>query len=80
MTNSAFVSSNNQQEFNSVEDAYKAALQSGLEIACDEINRGATTAIVELAVDLVGQRYAARGALAISTARLVNGEATVSVD
>jgi len=75
VTNSTFISANNQQAFDSVDDAYKAALQSGLAIACDEIGRGVTSVIVELAVDIVGQPYAARGALAISTARLFNGEA-----
>ena len=55
--------------FDTVDEAYGAAVVSGLEIAVSEVRAGAINAIVEVAVDLVGARGAVRGAVAISTAR-----------
>jgi uncharacterized protein (UPF0264 family) len=56
-------------EFETVDDAFRAATAAGLEIAAGEVRNGTHSVIVEVAVDLVGQRGAVRGAVAISTAR-----------
>ena len=59
-------------EFDTLDDAYRAAVMSGLEIAADEVRAGLNNAVVEVSVDLVGQRGVARGALSISTGRFLD--------
>lgn len=66
-TNSKFESVSTA-DYEHVDDAYRAGLKAALEIARSEIEGGANSVIVEVAVDLEDRRYAARGALAISTA------------
>jgi hypothetical protein len=66
-TNRTFESISNG-DYDHVEDAYRAGLKGALEIASSEIEAGAESVIIEVAVDVGGKRYAARGALAISTA------------
>ena len=58
-------------EFDELHDAYRAAVAAGLKIAADEVTAGATSSVVQIAVDLVGQRAAMLGAVAVSTARLL---------
>ncbi|RZL84208.1 MAG: hypothetical protein EOP66_03070 [Sphingomonas sp.] len=55
-------------DYEHVDHAYRVGLKAALEIACSEIEGGASSVVIEVAVDLEGRRYAARGALAISTA------------
>ena len=55
-------------DYEHVDHAYRAGLKAALEIARSEIEGGANSVIIEVAVDLEDRRYAARGALAISTA------------
>jgi len=57
-------------EYAQVEEAYRVGLKAALGIAASEIEEGADSAIIEVAVDLAGTRYAARGALSVSTARI----------
>ncbi|RZI61369.1 MAG: hypothetical protein EOP94_00715 [Zymomonas sp.] len=57
-------------DYDHVDDAYRAGLKAALEIAGSEIEAGAESVIIEVAVDAAGRRYAARGALSISTARI----------
>jgi len=45
-------------------------LKAALQIASSEIEEGADSVIIEIAVDVAGKRYVARGALSISTARM----------
>ncbi|RYF11037.1 MAG: hypothetical protein EOO77_20270 [Oxalobacteraceae bacterium] len=66
-TNSTFESVSTG-EYEHVDYAYRAGLKAALEIARSEIEGGANSVIIEVAVDLEDRRYAARGALAISTA------------
>lgn len=68
VVNSTFESAS-AGEFDTVDDAYRAAVISGLEIAASEVRTGLNSAVVEVAVDLVGQKGAARGAVAILTGR-----------
>lgn len=74
VTNAQFESIAQQGEFDSVDAAYDAAIESGLAIATEEIRRGERSVIVEVAVDVVGKPYAARGAVAVSTSRLLGPE------
>ena len=71
VTNSIFESAN-AGEFETVDDAYRAALQSGLKIAAEEVATGKPSAIVQVAVDVVGRRAARRGSVAVSTADLLS--------
>lgn len=71
VTNAVFESAN-AGEFDTIDDAYQAAVISGLRIAADEVSAGAISAIVQVAVDLVGQNNAARGSVAVATARLMD--------
>ena len=59
-------------DFDTLDEAYRAAVVAGLRIAADEVAAGAASSVVEVAVDLVGQEDAVRGAVAASTARLVS--------
>ena len=68
-TNRTFESVSNGG-YEHVEDAYRAGLKAALAIAGSEIEEGAESVIVEVAVDLAGKRYATRGAVSISTARI----------
>jgi hypothetical protein len=77
VTNSTFESVSMHLDFATVDDAYTAAIKAGLEIAATEVANGANSSIVELAVDLEGQPYAARGALAVSTARIFYSDGVV---
>lgn len=70
VTNATFESSA-PGEFDTVEDAYRMAVASGIGIAAGEVSAGAISSVVEIAVDVVGQRDAARGAVAVSTSRLL---------
>jgi hypothetical protein len=69
-TNSTFQSISTS-DYDQVDDAYRAGVKAALEIASSEVENGAETAIVEVAVDVVGQRYAARGAVTVATARML---------
>ncbi|MGJ3628476.1 hypothetical protein AB5I41_18885 [Sphingomonas sp. MMS24-JH45] len=69
VTNATF--STAQGDFATVDEAY-LAIAAGLEIAVDKIRAGERSAIVEVAVDVVGRRYAARGAVAVSTSRMLS--------
>ena len=68
-TNSTFQSISTG-DYDQVDDAYRAGVKAALEIASSEVENGAETVIVEVAVDVVGQRYAARGAVSVATARM----------
>jgi len=57
-------------DYDQVEDAYRLGLKAALQIASSEIKEGADSVIIEIAVDVAGKRYVARGALSISTARM----------
>lgn len=70
-TNASFESINTDGDFGTVDEAYRAGLASALAIAVEEVNGGADSAIVEVSVDVPGERYAARGAVAISTSRIL---------
>lgn len=69
-TNSIFESVSTG-DYEHVDHAYRAGLKAALEIARSEIEDGANSVIIEVAVDLEGRRYAARGALSVSTAPMV---------
>ena len=73
VTNASFESSSSG-EFESVDDAYRAGLISGLSIASDEIAGGSPSAIVQVTVDLEGRPGVARGSVAVSTAPLLSLE------
>ena len=70
VTNATFESAS-PGEFDSLDDAYRAPLRSGLEIAAGEVSAGSISSIVQVSVDLVGQIGAVRGAVAVSSARLL---------
>ena len=73
VTNARFESTSSG-EFDTVDDAFRYAIASGLEIATSEVSAGSTSStIVHVAVDLVGKRDAAGGAVAVSTQRLLSG-------
>lgn len=74
VTNATFESSS-AGEFATMEDAYRTAIASGLDIATGEVSAGADVAIVQIAVDLVGRADAIRGSVAVSTARLMRADA-----
>ena len=69
-TNSTFESVSDDGDFASIDDAYRSAVLAGLQIASDEVAEGAAVAIVEVAVDVGNHRYAARGAVSVSTSRI----------
>jgi hypothetical protein len=54
-----------------LEAAYQAAILAGLRIGTEEVVAGVSSVIVQVAVDQAEQRDAARGGIAISTARLL---------
>ena len=72
VTNASFESISSDDDFDTVEDAYQAALKAGVQIAAEEVVKGAPSVIVEIAVDVVGQRNAARGAVSMAAAPLLN--------
>lgn len=75
-TNSTF-SSVSTGDFETVEDAYRAGVVAGVDIAAGEVAAGALSSLVQVEVDLVGQRGVARGAVAVSTARLLSTQAPI---
>lgn len=75
VTNATFESSSTG-EFETIDDAYRAAVAAGIEIASGEVLAGSESSIVQIDVASAGQGEAARGAVAVSTARLVNRETT----
>lgn len=68
VVNATFQSSH-AGEFDTIDEAYRAAVLAGVEIAAAEVRSGLGSAIVEVAVDLVGRRGAARGAVSIASGR-----------
>lgn len=59
-------------EFETVDDAYRAGLTASLRIAADEVAQSIPSSIVEFLIVNDGQGQVARGAVAVSTARMLN--------